>query len=136
MTWRRTIIGGCILLATGAMLLALLLAEPLAGYYGLDFSPTPFDSDIWRGSPSDHTHHSIRLRMVDDLLARHSPVGRTRANVVALLGEPDGTTYFSDFDMVYHLGLERGGAFSIDSEWLVLRLDDAGVVQEALLVTD
>ncbi len=135
MNMRRFVLAACILFAAAA-LLVLVLAEPLAEYYGLDFKPMPFDSAVWRATPSDGTHDAVRLRMVDDFLANHGPVGRTRTEIVALLGESDDTSYFSDFDMVYHLGLERGGAFSIDSEWLVIRLDSDGVVTEARLVRD
>jgi hypothetical protein len=55
--------------------------------------------------------------------------------VVALLGEPRRTRYFRQYDLVYWLGPERG-MISIDSEWLVLRLDKRGRVTEERLVTD
>ncbi|MBD2000571.1 hypothetical protein H6G00_28870 [Leptolyngbya sp. FACHB-541] len=61
--------------------------------------------------------------------------GKSRPEVVALLGEPDKTNYFQDYDLVYWLGPERG-LMRIDSEWLVLRLDAEGRVSEHQLVTD
>jgi hypothetical protein len=73
--------------------------------------------------------------MVDDLRRRYPLKGRTRAEVVALLGEPRPTNYFTEYDLVYWLGPERG-AISIDSEWLVLRLDKDGRIVEERLVTD
>jgi hypothetical protein len=73
--------------------------------------------------------------MVDDLLKRHSLDEMTRAEVVALLGEPDDTPYFREWDMVYWLGPERG-LIGIDSEWLVLRLDEHQQVIEHRVVTD
>ena len=73
--------------------------------------------------------------MVDDLIERISLRGRTRAQVVELLGEPPKTEYFNDFDLVYWLGPERG-IMSIDSEWLVMKLDQNGLVIERRLVTD
>ncbi len=102
----------------------------------IDFTPMPFDAEVWRATRSEDSHDSVRLRMVDDFLATHTPVGKSREDIVVLLGEPDDTTYFSNFDLVYHLGLERDSAFPIDSEWLVMRLDRNGLVTEALLVTD
>jgi hypothetical protein len=72
---------------------------------------------------------------VDDLIA-HTPIrGRSRADIVALLGEPSKTAYFKDYDLVYWLGPERG-LMSIDSEWLVMRLDSLGRVSDFRLVTD
>ena len=73
--------------------------------------------------------------MVDDLLRDVPLKGRTRAEVVALLGEPKPTSYFKEYDLVYWLGPERG-LMSIDSEWLVIRLDSLGVVAQTDLVTD
>lgn len=73
--------------------------------------------------------------MVDALLARQELRGRTRPEVVALLGEPDRTDYFRGYDLVYWLGPERG-LMSIDSEWLVIRLDRAGRITERRIVTD
>ena len=73
--------------------------------------------------------------MVDDLIARHRLKGRTRAEIVALLDGPPRTSYFDNYDLVYWLGPERGW-ISIDSEWLVFRLDTSGRVAEYRLVTD
>jgi hypothetical protein len=72
--------------------------------------------------------------MADSFLAGQRPVGKSRAEIVAMLGEPDDTPYFRRYDMVYYLGPERG-PMPIDSEWLVLKLTD-GVVTEARLAKD
>lgn len=73
--------------------------------------------------------------MAHDLLQNHSPLGLDRPAVVALLGDPDDTPYFRNYEMVYFLGPERS-YFAIDSEWLVLKLTPEGRVSEAKLVTD
>lgn len=73
--------------------------------------------------------------MVDDLLRRHSFKGMTREQVIAIIGEPDKTEYFKNWDMVYWLGPERG-FISIDSEWLVLRMDSRKRVLEVSVVRD
>ena len=52
-----------------------------------------------------------------------------------MLGEPPTTEYFTDWNLVYNLGAERG-FLSIDSEWLVLRTDQSGVVIQAAIVRD
>lgn len=73
--------------------------------------------------------------MVDDLLSRHNFRGMAREQVVAIVGEPDKTEYFRDWEMVYWLGPERGFV-SIDSEWLVFRLDGQRKVVDYKIVGD
>jgi hypothetical protein len=96
---------------------------------------TRFDAAAWRDSARAFARDPVRIRMVDDLLKRHTLEGRTSGEVVALLGEPDATAYFEEWDMVYWLGPERG-LVGIDSEWLVIRLDDRDRVIASRLVTD
>jgi len=73
--------------------------------------------------------------MVDDLLRLHSFRGMTRDQVTGIIGEPDKTEYFKDWDLVYWLGPERS-FMSIDSEWLVLRLDGQKKVKEFRIMRD
>ncbi|HEX8242360.1 MAG TPA: hypothetical protein VF541_02645 [Longimicrobium sp.] len=94
-----------------------------------------FSAAVWRDTVQAYAELAPRGCMVDDLLASRDLHGLTRAEVVALLGTPPKTGYFREYDLVYWLGPERGPS-SIDSEWLVLRLDAAGRVAEYRLVTD
>jgi hypothetical protein len=73
--------------------------------------------------------------MVDDVVKRFLSVGLTRDSLLRVLGPADSTDYFREYDFVYWLGPERGW-MSIDSEWLVVRLDPAGNVSEVRIVTD
>jgi hypothetical protein len=73
--------------------------------------------------------------MADRLVARRTLLGKTRSEVVELLGEPPQTGYFKQWDLVYCLGLERG-FIRIDSEWLVVRLDQNSRVEANQIVTD
>ena len=91
----------------------------------------PFDSEKWKAGNEDE----IRIRMVDSLLRKYEFTGKSRAEVVAILGEPDKTGYFRDYDMVYRLGIERG-FIRMDSEWLVLKLDVHNVVAEYRIACD
>ncbi len=127
-----------LILATA--LLALLLAAVFLSlldrmFLSVDFRPIPFDSEVWKATPSEFSWDSVRLRMVDDLLATRPLVGQHRDDIVALIGEPDDTPYFREYAMVYHLGQERH-SFGIDSEWLVIQLDDHATATECLVVTD
>jgi hypothetical protein len=92
-----------------------------------------FDSGEWKAE-NRRGADGIRVQMVDDLLRRHDLVGMRRAQLEELLGVPPPTDYFSEYDYVYWLGPERG-AFSIDSEWLVVKCRQDLVVS-AEVVTD
>jgi hypothetical protein len=92
-----------------------------------------FDPVAWQGQKA--MSDDVRIRMVDDLLHRHHFRSMTRQQVTAILGAPDQTEYFREWDMVYWLGPERG-FISIDSEWLVFRLDGQLKVADYKIVTD
>lgn len=93
----------------------------------------PFDSAAWKGEKT--LTNDIRIRMVDDSLRRHSFRGMTRDQVTGIIGEPDKTEHFKNWDLVYWLGPERG-FMSIDSEWLVFRLNGQKKVTEFRIVRD
>jgi len=93
-----------------------------------------FDPVAWKSEAHSFTN-AVRIRMVDDLLRCYSFQGMTRDQVAAIVGEPDKTEYFRDWDMVYWLGPERG-FISVDSEWLVFRLDGQKKVSDYRIVTD
>jgi hypothetical protein len=124
--------------ATGAVILALvasasviwLVLAPDERFRGM-----PFESAAWKASTPDFSWESTRLRMVDDFLAKYPPVGLSRSEVTELLGEPDETNYFSEYDLVYFLGMERS-YMAIDSEWLVMKLNAEGRVVTAETATD
>jgi hypothetical protein len=73
--------------------------------------------------------------MADRILAWGTLRGKSRSQVIKLLGEPPETGYFRKWELVYYLGPERG-FISIDSEWLVLRFGRDGRVAEERIVTD
>lgn len=91
----------------------------------------PFESAKWKAG----NENDIRIRMVDSLLRKYELNGKTRAEILALLGEPDNTGYFQDYDLVYRLRAERG-FISIDSEWLVFPLDTNDMVKECRIARD
>ena len=87
-----------------------------------------FDSAKWKDKRLIEEH--VRIRMVDDLLSRHDLRGKTREEVVAMLGEPDHAAEMPYPYMVYLLGPERG-FIRIDWELLEIRLDEGGRVSDA-----
>jgi len=112
------------------LLFAVLFGTPVVKDYA---SRVAFDSAAWKAENGDAAQ-GIQIRMVDDLLARHKLVGMSRAQVEELLGVPPDTPSFREYDYVYWLGPERG-FISIDSEWLVVKIND-GIVVTAKIVTD
>lgn len=92
-----------------------------------------FDPVAWQ--QKGNLTNAVRIRMVDDLVKRNPLKGMGRAEVLKLLGEPDKTVYFKEWDLVYWLGPERS-FLPIDSEWLVIRLNKENLVKEYAVVTD
>jgi len=119
-----------------ALKLTAILLIVIAGYWCIVDAPLPFNETWWRqGEKNYGDPFRRRHRIADWLILWGSLKGWSRADVVALLGEPTPTEYFREWNMVYILGRERG-FIAIDSEWLVLRLDSRGRVQEAQIVSD
>ncbi len=117
----------------------ILILTPVAiavVYSLLYVIPLPFIPNLWvataeeRGDP-----FKLRHRMADGLLLTDRLHGRPISDVIALLGKPPTTGYFTEWDLAYPLGEERG-ILAIDSEWLVIRLDAVGRVSHMRLVRD
>jgi hypothetical protein len=130
-------------------ILAIVLAAPPALYslgvaYFIFAVPTvedyrhrlPFDSVGWKARSADAgSSRPTRLRMVDDLLGQRRLDGLAREQVVDLLGSTDETDKWREWDLVYYLGPERS-FMSVDSEWLVIRLDAGRKVATYHVVRD
>lgn len=114
-------------------------------YHG---EPIPFDAKAWRDAyPSVR---SPRLRMLDDLIASHTLIGKTKAEVISLLG-PDRLDASAPseetrdrlraWDMRITVGsrnLSRGwfDPFSIDFSYVVMRFGKDGRVVEVGVVEE
>lgn len=120
--------------SVGAVIPYILLVSSLFAYPVIKdhSSRIPFDSAVWKADENRNT--GIRVKMVNNLLKTRQVVGSRKAEIDSLLGVPQSTGYFKDFEYVYWLGPERG-FFSIDSEWLCLNFRD-GVVSEAEIRRD
>jgi len=89
-----------------------------------------FRSNYWQSLPDK------RVLMIDDFQKHHNLVGKTKNDVINILGVPTETEYFKEPNsIVYYLGPERG-IFSIDSEWLVIDFNDSNKVVTVNIRTD
>lgn len=120
-------------LALACMLALAVLAVWRFVAYGASL---PFDAAAWKAAEA-HWNDSLhrRARMADGLLSSGRLIGMRRDDLIALLGEPDHSGYFSDWDIAYNLGAERS-FMSIDSEWLVIRFGKDGLVRDVQLARD
>ena len=124
--WRRV-------LGLVALVLTVGLST-LAAIHYWNARPLPFDRVVWSADVED-IEDFRRHRMADWLVEERRLLGMSRAEAISMLGEPTVTSHFRDFDLVYVLGNERGW-ISIDSEWLLIRLDNTGHVSSAVIARD
>ena len=113
-----------------------VLALSVAVLWHLQTMASPFDRTIWhQGEQGKFSLDAPRLRMADGLIRSHILIGKTRSELEAMLGPATRTDKFRDYGLVYWLGAERG-FMSIDSEWLVIRIDKSNKAFEASIVSD
>ncbi|PAD69144.1 hypothetical protein CHH83_09920 [Bacillus sp. 7586-K] len=97
---------------------------------GINEYKSSFNTNRWLTSLSE------RVYMVDNLLSTYDLKGKTKSEVIELLGAPTDTGYFkTKTNIVYYLGNERG-LISIDSEWLVIDFDEGERVVNYSVRTD
>lgn len=127
---RRWWIVGAVLLLCAA-LFAVYLMSIQSARYGPE---RRFDAAVWKSQTDDKP---VRLGMVRDLMKTHQLVGMSQTQLVQLLGPPlAGDHKFAQHGMVYWLGPEEGGYFSIDSEWLLIDLGYDGRANAAAVKPD
>jgi len=100
-----------------------------------DVVRVPFDETAWRRAGDIGNYRTVRSQMIDDLLHKYDFRGWHRDSVTELLGKPDceaATLGFKKWHYAYRVGLERGGSFSLDDEWLLFRFDAHDRVVEYL----
>jgi len=98
-----------------------------------------FDSAIWQSESSTDWNEgiSVREQMLKDVVERILP-GKSRQEIESALGPSLETNYFSslDKDLIYYLGPERDGLFNIDSEWLLIWIDEDGKFKRYMIAND
>ncbi|WP_409304972.1 hypothetical protein [Peribacillus sp. SCS-155] len=96
----------------------------------LAFSPDKFNQDRWLNKPEE------RVDMVDSLLSEERVKGKTKAEIIDLLGKQEEELYFKELhNLVYYLGSESG-FMAVESQWLVIWFDEKGQVTDYEIKTD
>lgn len=93
----------------------------------------PFDRVAWKNNADPGRDvPTIRQRMLKDLQGRHLFIGLHRRELSDLLGNSaaGSASGFPQWDVIYILGPERGGSYSLDDEALGFKFDDDDRVVE------
>lgn len=98
-----------------------------------------FDRIVWLDPASaDYIEGDItpRQKMLADVVDRLP--GKNQTEIVNMLGAPIDTEYFRDTgrNLIYVTGPERDSFVSIDSEWLLIWVDEEGLYKRHAIVTD
>lgn len=130
-----------------SLLLSFIVLTPLT-FVGHRYRPRPlpigsdlivFDSKLWQTESSTDWNKgiSIREQMLKDVVGNILP-GKNKKEIEKLLGPSLQTDYFKsiDKDLIYYLGPERDGIMNIDSEWLLIWLDENGQFKRYKIVND
>lgn len=105
-----------------AVLVTLIPVFINLGKLTINESESHFSPEKW------NQQKDKRVWMVDDLIENYNLVGMNKEKIIELLGESPSTNYFKEpNNLVYWLGPERG-FISIDSEWLIIWLNQNGIV--------
>jgi hypothetical protein len=98
-----------------------------------------FDSAIWKSESSTDWNEgiSVREQMLKDVVEKVLP-GKNRQEIENILGPSLETDYFKsvDRDLIYYLGPERDSFFNIDSEWLLIWLDENAKFKRYTIAND
>ena len=93
-----------LLIRLGWLALFLILAVVIYRWW---YPYQAFDSHIWK--TTDPNKSDTRLGMAYDLIASKMLIGKTKEEVIGLLGKPDDTDKFLDIHHTWHIG--RGQTF-------------------------
>ncbi len=109
------------------------LVFPLPLPYGSD--TMTFNKELWTENTEEAKDLSPRQKMLQDVVNKLD--GKSKQEVIALLGKPNDIGYFSENDQefVYYLGGERN-FISIDSEWLLVEFDKNGKFEKYFIHND
>lgn len=122
-----------------ACAIALVLGSLLPNSLPSGSYDSTFDRGAWLDPASaGHVKGGItpRQKMLADVVSKLQ--GQSRSTLEVMLGPSLDTGYFKDSgrDLIYITGPQRDSVFAMDSEWLLIWLDDKGIYKRHAIVTD
>ncbi len=102
------------------------------GYYRWTFSK-PFDQSQWLEGINDTNTPTVRKRMLRDIRRTVLRPDISREEIIQQLGDSDTDEYFRGYGLVYWVGPDSS---YIDSEWLVITLDEDGKFVQSAIMSD
>lgn len=103
----------------------IILVAAVAGFFAFRSTvpDKPFHSETWKNVAGNKTSND-RLAMVNDLLGQGLLHGRSRNQVIELLGTAEPESYFTSYgyQMMYTLGEGRG--LLPGPNYLAIKFDD------------
>jgi hypothetical protein len=125
-----------------AFVICLVVDQVWSGGLPIGSNQLTFNSAAWLAPGANNPAPtprdlSIRQQMLLDVVRNVLP-GRTQQEIEQLLGPgtPNGFLDGMGHDLIYHTGRQRDSLFAIDSEWLLIWLDDNGRFQRFELASD
>lgn len=98
-----------------------------------------FDTRVWQTETSTDGVNGVSARqhMLKNVVENVLP-GKNKQEIENALGRSMLTMNFqsSDKDLIYYVGPERDGVFNMDSEWLLIWLDENGKYKRYMVTTD
>lgn len=116
--WTLGIIIGGAILFYGVVIYRAVFSPYVYNY----FHRVEFDSEKWQNWNETIEESSLRWHMIHDLENDYELVGKTRLEIIDLLGKPD---YESENEIRYYLGMSGHG---IDTGTLILILENDNVI--------
>ncbi|RNC87799.1 MAG: hypothetical protein ED556_01005 [Winogradskyella sp.] len=88
----------------------------------MQFFEERFNQEIWHTAPEE------RYKMLDDILENKFLIGKTKQDVISILGEPDKTLISEGDYFVYELG-DPPSFFDSDPQYLLITFENDTVVK-------
>jgi hypothetical protein len=128
-----------LILSAVSIIVVLLVGRLISGGLPPGSGILKFDRRLWLAETSVKTRQGItdRQRMLKSIVEVILP-GKTKKEIESNLGPTLNTKYFKSTgrDLIYHTGSERSGVMRLDSEWLLIWLDDRDVFQKYKVAND
>lgn len=101
-----------------------------------------FDLQLWNQGSRARLYSEFatkidapRIKMCRDIINKKLLLGKTKAEIIDLLGNPDNYPFREPWGFNYWVGLQRE-PMKMDSAWLAIRFDDADHAVEVKMRQD